>query len=376
MDERDFLRKIDAFSRRGPLLDHAFAGSRSVHIVSRNLQFYDAISNVCFGLYSFLRRSGVEVSLYCIDTNIGLRQILRDSADIQLSKTKENIIFYCYSIYDSNLDYIRSLPCKKIFYYCGITPPKYFRKDAPQFVPHLVKGLKGLNQAGEFDRHIAISQFIARELRRYTDKHVDVVYPIFDMAYFDIDDSTEVSPLAPKRQGTKQFLFTGQIIPHKRVDDLFQLFEKYNDLDPNFRLVIVGSPQGPFKSYRDKVLGLLDRCKIKDKVVFTGGVSQSELKSLYLTSDCYVTMSEHEGFCVPIAESFYCGLPVFCNDAGAMPEILGNDRYLFKSADHRANAELLHERLASYDKDWCTKRFRELSANFIGDKIESIFSGL
>jgi glycosyltransferase involved in cell wall biosynthesis len=54
-----------------------------------------------------------------------------------------------------------------------------------------------------------------------------------------------------------------------------------------------------------------------------------------------LSMSEHEGFSVPLLEAFHFGVPVVARPAGAMPEV-GGDAVLWDTRDDLAvTAELL-----------------------------------
>jgi len=61
----------------------------------------------------------------------------------------------------------------------------------------------------------------------------------------------------------------------------------------------------------------------RDDIFFTGHIPFDELFTLYKSSDLFLSMSEHEGFCLPLVESMATGLPVVAFDAGAVSETLG-----------------------------------------------------
>ena len=58
-------------------------------------------------------------------------------------------------------------------------------------------------------------------------------------------------------------------------------------------------------------------------------------------ADLYVSMSEHEGFGVPLIESMYVGLPVLAYGAAAVPETMGGAGLLFYEKEYEALAELI-----------------------------------
>jgi glycosyltransferase involved in cell wall biosynthesis len=64
-------------------------------------------------------------------------------------------------------------------------------------------------------------------------------------------------------------------------------------------------------------------------VEVTGRVSQAELKAYYHFSHIFISMSEHEGFGVPLIEAMHFGLPVLAYKAAAGPETMGGVGVLF-----------------------------------------------
>ena len=72
-----------------------------------------------------------------------------------------------------------------------------------------------------------------------------------------------------------------------------------------------------------------------------GGLAQDELNAAYAEADVMLTLSEHEGFCVPLLEAFHFGLPVVAAPAGAVPDVAGGAA-LYTDGDAAVTAELIH----------------------------------
>ncbi len=75
-----------------------------------------------------------------------------------------------------------------------------------------------------------------------------------------------------------------------------------------------------------------------------GYVSTDLLSCLYSAADLYLAPSRHEGFGIPLLESFRCGCPVVCSSGGALPEVAGDAAVVMKSWDARdwsASIEML-----------------------------------
>ena len=67
---------------------------------------------------------------------------------------------------------------------------------------------------------------------------------------------------------------------------------------------------------------MMHELSLAPAVTFTGGISDSEVRAFYEGSTCYICMSEHEGFCLPVVEAMHFGLPVVAYNAGALPETI------------------------------------------------------
>jgi glycosyltransferase involved in cell wall biosynthesis len=88
---------------------------------------------------------------------------------------------------------------------------------------------------------------------------------------------------------------------------------------------------------------------LPDRFWFTGPVPDEDLAAFYRWSDAYVSLSEHEGFCVPLVEAMAADVPIVAYAAGAVPETLGGAGILFAPKDLEVAAELLGS--VVYDHD-------------------------
>ena len=75
---------------------------------------------------------------------------------------------------------------------------------------------------------------------------------------------------------------------------------------------------------------------LPDRFWFTGPVPDEDLAAFYRCADVYVSLSEHEGFCVPLVEAMAADVPVLAYAAGAVPETLGGAGVLFAPEGSRA----------------------------------------
>src|SRR6185295_15874525 len=84
--------------------------------------------------------------------------------------------------------------------------------------------------------------------------------------------------------------------------------------------------------YFAMVQGLIARLGTPD-IYFTGQVSNEELTALYDIADLFLGASEHEGFCVPLIESFYKRVPVLAYAATAVPATMDGGGVLYDKKD-------------------------------------------
>jgi glycosyltransferase involved in cell wall biosynthesis len=135
-------------------------------------------------------------------------------------------------------------------------------------------------------------------------------------------------------------MFVGRVIPNKRFEDVIRAFHAYRARhNPRSRLLLVGSYSG-FERYLAMLQSLIARLGTPD-VYFLGHVSNEELTALYDIADLFVCASEHEGFCVPVIEAFYKGVPVLAYEATAVPATMDGGGILYQTKDPFEIARLM-----------------------------------
>lgn len=131
----------------------------------------------------------------------------------------------------------------------------------------------------------------------------------------------------------------------------FRLLSAYARLDPSVRadhqLVMVGEVPG---SHRRRVDRHMRACGLHDgEVVWTGRVSDENLRHLYVLCTLFVFPSWHEGFGLPALEAMRCGAPVIGANTTSVPEVIGADWALFDPFDEAAICARMQEMLARPD---------------------------
>jgi L-malate glycosyltransferase len=172
--------------------------------------------------------------------------------------------------------------------------------------------------------------------------------------------------------GLINILFVGRIVPNKRIEDHIRLAEMYKRyIDSYYRFIFVGRHDG-LPRYYNQIRGLIAEYRmLPERFWFTGPVPDEDLAAFYRWADVYVSLSEHEGFCVPLVEAMAADVPVLAYAAGAVPETLGGAGVLFAPKDLEFAAELLGALV--YDRpvrEAVLAGQRRRLADFAPDRIE------
>ncbi|MFZ0668379.1 MAG: glycosyltransferase, partial [Acidimicrobiales bacterium] len=131
---------------------------------------------------------------------------------------------------------------------------------------------------------------------------------------------------------TTDWLYVGRIVGNKCQHDLVKAFSYYaKAFDGDARLILVGDTS--VSGYVEEVKDVAHRLGVADRVVMLGKVSDSQLISAYAGVGVFVSMSEHEGFGVPILEAMASGVPVVAFGAAAVPEVMGGAGILLRHKD-------------------------------------------
>ena len=140
------------------------------------------------------------------------------------------------------------------------------------------------------------------------------------------------------------FLFVGRIVPNKKIEDFIRLAEHYKRyVDTEYRFIFVGKTDG-IPRYYDTVRALMAEFQMPtDRFIFTGPVPDNDLATYYRTARVYISLSEHEGFCVPLLEAMSADVPVLAYASTAIPDTLGGAGMQFAPKDLEFAAELLGE---------------------------------
>ena len=278
-------------------------------------------------------------------------------------KFEEDILIYHHAVGSKLADAILDSSSKIIMIYHNITPEDYFKGINDDVVESNRLGREQLTKLKDkVSLTITHSEFSSKELRRKGFSNVITIPFLIDFSSYDVKTDDE---LIKKFGNSVNMLFVGRFVPHKRIENIIKIFAYYNTcINSNSNLFLVGSYVGMEKYYQ-WLRYLVEHSKLSN-VYFVTKLDDKELASYYKLADIYLSMSEHEGFGVPLVESMYFGIPIIAYNSSAVPDTLGGSGLVIDKENAEDVGELInlvlndkklaqkiiqkqHERLKAFD---------------------------
>ncbi len=170
---------------------------------------------------------------------------------------------------------------------------------------------------------IAVSNSTKKDLinvYNLADKKIEVVYNGYEKF-----SRVNPSKLKVKKTSKPYILYVGTLQPRKNITTLLQAFYKFNQIYPEYELVIAGKKGWLYNKIFEKVADL----GLEDRVYFTDYITDFQLCYLYENAFCLVMPSLYEGFGIPILEAMSFGCPVLSSFASSLPEVGGDACFYF-----------------------------------------------
>ena len=292
----------------------------------------DAITNGLLYTRQLLRELGFRSEIYCQDvapelaSRIHSAPTFHDAPDVLL------LVHFSWAI--RYFDWLTNLRCRKILVFHNITPQEFFDEDSEfaRFadLSWLQLASLRLNVRGS----LANSRYSAGQLRQLGYERPAVLPLLLDPqapAGGMCDEGTE---RALRVDDSLKILFVGRIVANKRQDALLDVVRQLKgDGHPRPPRLFLAGGIGAGHAYGDELAARSRDLGIADCVSFLGKVSDTELRALYRGCDVFLSLSEHEGFCVPLIEAMAFDLPVVALASSAVSETVGCGGLLLENDD-------------------------------------------
>ena len=303
----------------------------AVHQVLATLGYGDAIGHEVLGIQRTLRAAGYKSDIFVETADPRLEPLTRDYRELVDASHRDNLLLHHFSIGSKASRTAYAVPDRMALIYHNITPPEYFVGVHRTLARQCFRGRRELlAYVDRCELALGDSEFNRQDLETLGFARTDVLPVVPDFSHLDEE---------PDRFVADQFdddwtnvIFVGRVIANKKIEDLIRNFHAYHTLyNPRSRLLIVGV-FSLFERYLAGLNHLVEELGARD-VHFVGHVSNAELVAYYEIADLFLCASEHEGFCVPLVESFYKQVPVLAYAATAVPATMDGAGVLYEDQD-------------------------------------------
>jgi len=300
----------------------------------------DAIGDSARRVRDLLRAMGHDSHIYALTIDDDMREEVRSFDDI--SAHGGDVTVFHYALPSPMTAAFASLLGRRVLQYHNITPAHFFAPYHPEVFRIAALGRQDLaSLVGHVELALGDSEYNRQELERLGFGPTGVLPIAVDL------ERIARAPAHPVLEellgdGLTNFLFVGRIVPNKRIEDIVRLAEMYKRyIDANYRFIFVGRTDGTPRYYATVRALVAELDMLPERFVFAGPVPDWELAAYYRTASVYLSLSEHEGFCVPLLEAMAADVPVFAYESSAVGDTLGGAGVCWSPKDLEYAAELL-----------------------------------
>jgi L-malate glycosyltransferase len=298
-----------------------------IHQVLSGAGPVDAVTTQAFEYRNAFRSWGMDGDIHAAAIEPAVRAQVELIASLKAEP--DDLLLFHYSAYAPRLEPLLDWPQRKLLVYHNVTPAEWLWELQPHIATLCALGRDHLPRwARAVDVAAAVSEYNAAELRAAGARDVRVVPIVLHPQRVRVNG-------ASRADGSARLLSVGRLAPHKRPDLVLRVFDLYRSAcDPDARLDMVGEALSP--AYEESL-----RSAAGPGVTIHGRIEQDDLNALWRDASVFLTLSEHEGFCVPLLEAFATDTPVVARPVGGMPEVGGNAVLWTSDRDVAVVAELV-----------------------------------
>ncbi len=310
-----------------------------IHQFATSLTYGDAISDEMLEIQRALKEKGYKSEVFTRFYEPRMAKYARDFREYTKFSSPSNVVIFHFSIGSPVSKMFFRIPDKRIMIYHNITPYEFFLDTHRILSRECYKGRLEIKLfVDKVDLALGDSEFNRKELESLGYADTGVLPLLIDYSKFDGKPDPVVRHIY--NNGKVTILFVGRVIPNKKFEDVIKTFHFYKKyFNSQSQLLLVGDFRG-MERYLAALKRLVEELELSD-VHFPGRVDFAELLACFQLADTYLSMSEHEGFGVPLLESYYLGVPVVAYAAGAIEETMNGGGILVREKNFAKTAALL-----------------------------------
>lgn len=296
----------------------------------------DAIGHHVRRIQRVLREEGYESEIFADETQPAVRRLARHYREFTPPASGEPAwLLYHLSTGSDMAGFLAGAGQPLAVYYHNITPARFFERWEPDATGSARDARSQLRLlAGPSRFAMANSAFSAAELEAEGYAGASVVPVLVDFDEYDIpaDPATTDRLRRAADGGGATWLFVGRLAPNKCQHDVIGAFALYRELfDPAARLHLIGGRTSML--YWEGLHLLADELGCAEAVELTDVLTFPEVLAHYRAADVFVSLSEHEGFCVPLLEAMHFGVAVVALASSAVAETVADAGLLLPDSD-------------------------------------------
>lgn len=271
-----------------------------------------------------------------------------DSDEVwQILQNPNSILIHHHSIgCDATESLLRSAKSNvRIMRYHNVTPPEFFQNYNDDWVRNCANGRQVTVDLVHYCTEFSVpSLYDARDLV-HAGACVDrITYCPYFHKLEDFDRVVPTQLVLNRLQEDQRFhvLFLGRRVSNKGHLHLIRTIAAYvREYDNQIVLHLVGSADESLRRYDDEIHAEIKAMSLEGNVIIYEKLPFADIVAFYKGSNAFLCMSEHEGFCLPVIEAEYCGLPVLAYYRCGVPEALGPTQPSFTSLNYNDYARVL-----------------------------------
>ena len=311
---------------------------RTVHQIVGLCSRGNAVADHALALQDALRDWGYDSWIYASDIAPTLQTRARPLHQYRPQPDKKEMLILHYASANEGTNLVKQVEVPLILNYHNVTPPEFLTGVGGTITQSVRRGREELASFADRTRlALAVSAYNQQDLVAAGFEKTAVLPILMPLTLQQQQPDPSIKP-----QHKTNFLFVGRLMPNKRCEDVIKLLYCYRQISSDVHLHLVGADHLAPR-YVKWLRQFIDQLNLANEVTLTGHVSNAALAAYYRISDMFITMSEHEGFCIPLIESMRFDLPVVAYASSAIPETLGGAGVLLHKKAYPIAAELVHK---------------------------------
>lgn len=310
------------------------------------LQTRDAVGNDVMGMKDCLERAGYAVTVGAQYVHSDYRKsVLALSTETTLDAgSPDDVLIYHHAIdWELGEKILARSRRQLVLKYHNLTPAHFYAGYSESYRIACERGRAASVRLAAIpgawlwgDSRYNVNEFLVLGAEPRRTRIVPPFHHIEDL----VDSPLDAVVTGAFRSMGPNVLFVGAFRPNKGHAKALEVFAALLQKTgrPGY-LLLVGSLDPALSQYVEDILDYSRRLGVDEFVHFATSVNSMQLRAFYYVADVFLCVSEHEGFCVPLAEAMALRVPIVAWREAAVGETLGEAGIGFDSYHPQAIAQ-------------------------------------